>query len=758
MKFLLLSIAVFITVSSGTVQAQSKEEEKYRQQSEEIRKNIWAWDKPQFKVKTIPAEYANASKVIIAHHTEISADSKTKFAYNGTFGFGTKKEQTITEVVRELIKVNDKNSVTEYSEFSFTQFVKSSGFYSNDKTTTYIGVRVIKPDGSMKEINADDIVLTKDAFKKKEAKVAIPDLQPGDILDYFIATEQSLTNDLTNKPYRIVLFDDAPILSQSFHGQLSKKYGVDYRSYNGAPELKVSKNEEGDIIIDVEKNNISPFETSFWVASGQQLPFIHLNISLGYKALAEKYTYLKKQGEASKNTDANEFIEEMSRDYSRKFYNEYCMSMAKQEYVDILIDAKKKARQGGISFIDMPDEEKAAFLYYTLRFTKLLNFSIDKMNDKINIGYGTYNGLSFPLFGIMEIAELNPAIMVSTDRTGLRMSEIMGTSDLITNTYLPASNKFLSLKSVYDIPFSVPSEIEGMKNTKSFTFDKPRVILSPKKISELTIETRGPNVPVTDADRNTHIENLSIVLAPDNTNLTIKRSTTMKGFYKTDVQSSLILYEDFYESERKAFKEEKSLVEELEEDKRGKKYADEVRNAFTEARKNQKDAFIREAKNWFEQDVTELKDHKTDNLGVRHTSPDFIYSSNFNLAGLVKKAGNNIIVEIGKIQGQPLAIKEEQRKRDLDVFMPFARSIEYNITFDIPAGYTAEGIAALNKNVENETGFFKAEATATEKTITIKVKKSYLNNFEPAKNWEKLVAFLDAANDWVGAKFLLKKI
>jgi hypothetical protein len=47
--------------------------------------------------------------------------------------------------------------------------------------------------------------------------VAIPDLQPDDILDYFIATEQSLTNDLTHKPYRILLFDDAPILSQSFH-------------------------------------------------------------------------------------------------------------------------------------------------------------------------------------------------------------------------------------------------------------------------------------------------------------------------------------------------------------------------------------------------------------------------------------------------------------------------------------------------------------------------------------------------------------
>jgi hypothetical protein len=38
-----------------------------------------------------------------------------------------------------MVKVNDKNTVTEYSEFSFTQFARSSGFYSNDKTTAYAG-------------------------------------------------------------------------------------------------------------------------------------------------------------------------------------------------------------------------------------------------------------------------------------------------------------------------------------------------------------------------------------------------------------------------------------------------------------------------------------------------------------------------------------------------------------------------------------------------------------------------------------------
>ena len=176
-----------------------------------------------------------------------------------------------------------------------------------------------------------------------------------------------------------------------------------------------------------------------------------------------------------------------------------------------------------------------------------------------------------------------------------------------------------------------------------------------------------------------------------------------------------------------------------------------------EARKKQKDAFTKEAKDWFEQDIINLKDYKTDNLGVRHTSPDFVYSSTFNLEGLVKKAGNNIIIEIGKIQGQPLVVKQEQRKRAIDIYMPFARSIDYNIELQIPDGYSAEGIAALNKKVETEAGYFIAEANTTDKTVTIKIKKHYLHNFELAKNWDNMMLFMDAANEWVNAKLLLKK-
>lgn len=756
MKYFTLSLVMIAAAFSFNAAAQSKDAEKYKQQSLEIRKQVWAWDKPQFKVKNIPTQYATASKVILAHHTELTADSKSKFSFIG-FGFGTQKEQNITEVVREMVKLNDKNAVTEFSELSFTQFKKSSGFNIFEKTTSYIGVRIIKPNGSIKEINADDIILTQDGSKEKKSKVAIPDLQPGDILDYFITTQQQLTNDFSTKAYSLLLFNEAPILSLSFHAQLGKKFAVEYRSYNGAPELAVSKNDDKDIIIDVEKTNIPASETSLWVAPGMQLPFVRMNIALGYRGMGSRLLESKKPGEVLKKISGDEYMDDKATALSVNYYNDYWMKAAKDQFDKIVIDARKKAKQNGTSFRDLSDLDKTTLLFYTMRYTKLLNFNIDELSKKISIGDNSYNGLAFVLFCTLKAANLDPAILISNNRTGYRMNEIMDADDLEATAYITGASNFLSMHSIYDIPFTAPSEIEGVSNNKSFTFDHPNMILGIKKMQGLTNIAPGFDVPVTSADKNTHIENLKLQLNPEKTNLSVHRSTTLKGFYKEAAQRELILYEDFYEEERLAFKDEKTLLEDLEDGRKSKKYADEVKSAFAEARKQQKIAFTKEAKDWFEQDITNLKDYKTDTLGVRHTAPNFVYSASFNLDGLVKKAGNNIIIEIGKIQGQPFIVKEEQRKRDLDVYMPYARSLEYNIELQIPEGYSAEGVKALNKTVTTEAGFFTATATATDKLVTIQIKKQYTHNFEPAKNWDKLMLFMDAASDWTSTKLLLKK-
>jgi hypothetical protein len=168
MKYNFIYVAALLLAGVTNVNAQTKDEARYRKQSEEIRKDVWGWNLPQLNVRKIPEEYIKASKVIIASRTELTAESKTKLADYG-LAFGTNKEQKLTEIVREMVKLNDKTAVDEYSQLSFTQFEKESGFYHPDKSTSYLGARVIKPDGKIEEIDADDIVLTQDESLEKIA-------------------------------------------------------------------------------------------------------------------------------------------------------------------------------------------------------------------------------------------------------------------------------------------------------------------------------------------------------------------------------------------------------------------------------------------------------------------------------------------------------------------------------------------------------------------------------------------------------------
>lgn len=164
-------------------------------------------------------------------------------------------------------------------------------------------------------------------------------------------------------------------------------------------------------------------------------------LSEGSKGMYSKYMDTKKSGEVSKNTDSEEFLQDKASTLSTTYYNGYWMKAAKSEYDNIEEMEKKKAKQANINFKELSGEEKAAQLYYTIRFTKMLNFTIDDLADKINVGEGYYNGLAFPLFCTLKAAGLQPAIMVSNRRISTRMSELMDAADLTTTAYLPGSSK-----------------------------------------------------------------------------------------------------------------------------------------------------------------------------------------------------------------------------------------------------------------------------------------------------------------------------
>jgi hypothetical protein len=117
----LLAIFIIAQLAFTGLNAQSKknsinkQELEYKAESDAMRKFVWGWKDPKFTEYTIPAKYANASKVVIAHHTELNAERKSKVVMTGVLMFDKQVNQNISEIVRQVIKLNDKRAVDEYS-------------------------------------------------------------------------------------------------------------------------------------------------------------------------------------------------------------------------------------------------------------------------------------------------------------------------------------------------------------------------------------------------------------------------------------------------------------------------------------------------------------------------------------------------------------------------------------------------------------------------------------------------------------------
>lgn len=403
-----------------------KDANRYKEEAEAMRSEVWAWKAPAFDVRTVPAEYANASRVVMARHMEINADSKKKAKYMG-LGVAVYRELMLTEIVREAVKVNDKSAVSDYSEITFTQLEKRSGMMMSKTTNVYIGVKVIKPNGTVREINTDDVVLTKDEKREKEAKAAIPDLQVGDIVDYFIAKQTNMEQGAI-PPFTFTFFDTNPVLHYSVHAEIGKKYAVEYRCYNGAPDFKQSSDDEGTMILDAVKTNMAPTtENNFWIAPYRQLPLTRMNIMVGYKGMYAGRMNTRPPGQVYKNQSADEFIEDELNSIaaSKLTAVQYGRTGALDETAYAYSKKLKKA--------NLAADSLAAELYYAYRFDKLLNIdantAIDEVVNRLNISLNSSKYL-FNMGLFFSALDLPNKMVLLTSKYAPELKNIMSTNDI----------------------------------------------------------------------------------------------------------------------------------------------------------------------------------------------------------------------------------------------------------------------------------------------------------------------------------------
>ncbi len=134
----------------------------------------------------------------------------------------------------------------------------------------------------MKEIYGDEAVVTDlDRKHHKTRKLAIPDLQVGDFVDYFIREEGyvNYANRFTRELF--VFGEEEPVLEYAIHiGAFNEWFALEYRSMNGAPNFK-ERYDDHMIHMDMLVRNIPPQPVNLWMNPFRQLPIVRVHLRPG---------------------------------------------------------------------------------------------------------------------------------------------------------------------------------------------------------------------------------------------------------------------------------------------------------------------------------------------------------------------------------------------------------------------------------------------------------------------------------------------
>ena len=233
--FLFLIFPLFLSAQRGEGRKRAKDKKAY-ETNLKYYNDIFGAKDADFNITESPAEWNTEPIVMLCQKIHISflRDSEK----NGSKTKG---------VIRKRVLIQDKAALDDFSEF----------YYQNSSA---FGIQHIKPDGTKKDIDLKNAVKVEsdvpsfysdDYHSEDYNKIAIPDLEVGDILDYFkVFTEKYSGNVELIAPISY----SYPVVSQDIIFDVDKLWNFYYNTFNGAPEFVQDK--EGGIDIKGRKRKI----------------------------------------------------------------------------------------------------------------------------------------------------------------------------------------------------------------------------------------------------------------------------------------------------------------------------------------------------------------------------------------------------------------------------------------------------------------------------------------------------------------------
>lgn len=729
MKKLLIFIAILVPfVSSAQKSKKLGKKLKYLLE-------IFPESDKDFQITDAPAEFKDDPVVVLCHKSYLTFHNNRN----------NMMENVKKGAVRRRVLIQDKSALEYYSEY----------YYEKSNHTS---ITITKADGKKEVIDFENAVEVSTEVPKHYRKnyssgsyykIAIPNLEVGDIVDsYEIINSKEYTSTFSNI---FTITEEFPIVLQEFIYDINGRWDFYINTFNGAPEVQKdqtglsTKGKEDDnvlrYIITDKNRKASKYErwdypylsepTIKYMVTSDNAPFgfdrpysrqaldFESDISVYLKSFEEYMKTLNGVFRTSSELKKLPADEKVTQIYNKvKYYLLYQM----------LDDAQKKELKNGNVF---PYSQS----HYQFR------------SDIFSLFFATY---------LNKYKVQNDIVVIVPKQFGFT-EDAVSSQELVYGVYVPATDRYYWVPDNYTMAGDISSTAFGATGYK----------IKSKNLKFKDVQLVSIELPESKPEENGIFSTLDVTFGEDNS-LEIDLTAQYTGYFK-EVYNRLLLYntayayDDLYELRNKKERKKMEVFNQKKKfkksDWRAKRYAKKLEEKADELAEYEETKF-EIVKSWIENDykATEINTFEVNSFGNESLTSPLQCASNFTSDEYLKKAGPNLIFDIGMLITEQVQLEQEEiDERTKPIEMISAKTITNTITITIPEGMKVEGLESLNYNVDNEAASFVSAAALEGSTIKINTKKIYKQEFLELTNWPNLVEMLEAAYQFTQQKVVLKK-
>jgi len=727
-RFLLLPVVVFFNTM---VSAQGIIDEDFLDNIEINAKALWDEKIPAFSSNAVPEKYKNESAVVFGFKRSVTIDKKSRS------GFLSKGERSLLffENVRFKIKLNDRNAVKAFTEVYFRYNDKTDGF----------SAKIIKADGTVQAVSLNEAVgvesvsAVPEFFKsffdqqndemRSYYKVAVPDLEAGDILEYVTTTKGKLnvlgTGYIEFSPQYEVCNKGYPVLFNQIAIETDDKSFFKSLSVNGAPDFKKEAASDPEFFRYVFTDYDRGVEKDVnFINAYQVYPLTKFQVIYANNDKV-KGALIGAKGEIKSAFTKEELAKKAWEDYVLVGDSYYSYYGSVQKFIDAIWAELK-----GMGARSMSEDRFINIVYYKLR-----NIVVNRdtyLSDKV----AAY------IFGsLLYQRDIKSELVIGVSNSIGKLSNVLFDQEIRYAVKVGDKLYF----NVTD--HSNPGElVENLLGAEAYIIYEPAAKGGAQEIKPFVF-------PDATIENNTGDYEINSSLSADMNTLNVTRISRFNGINKNREITSALKYVPYMLDDHESYEGRSPTVgmresQQTEYFKSVKAFKDQYAEAKVEFVKS-------ELQREFVQKVI-YKNFKLNSDGRTLEKKELNFTEDFELHGMVRKAGKKYLINIPGLVGSQLQIKKEERERKFDMNVGYARALNWVINFKIPEGYIAEGVKELNVVVDNEAGTYSCVAEQNGDTVVLKVKKVYKKAITPKDKWPTMLAFIDAAYN-NSFKYLLLK-